>query len=89
MPQKAWTDNMQPGGTIVWIGYIGESTKYDDFGGWMRDLKLDKVTCFVTDPTNPKNNAPDALAHIEQHWKVGDAEVEIPFPPGKMAPVRM
>jgi hypothetical protein len=27
------------------------------------------------------------IAHIDQHWKIGDAEVPIHFPPGKMAPV--
>ena len=29
----------------------------------------------------------NVLAHIDQSWVLGDAEVPLPCPPGKMAPV--
>jgi hypothetical protein len=53
----------------------------------MRATGAKLVTSFVTDTKTPANNAPDALAHIEQHWKEPDSEVAVPFPPGVMAPV--
>ena len=44
------------------------------------------MTSYVTD-ANANNNAAEALAHIEQHRPVPDAEVPVAFPPGRLAPV--
>jgi hypothetical protein len=79
--QKARTGDL-----LIFFGYIGLSSKYYDHGKWFRDAGLRLITSFVRDP-HPGNGAPDALAHIDPSWQIGDAKVEIPFPPGKMAPM--
>jgi hypothetical protein len=76
----------QPGDLLLFFGYIGLNSRYYSHGTWFRNAGLRLVTSFVSDP-NPDNNAPDALVHIPQSWEIGDAEVPLPFPPGKMAPV--
>jgi hypothetical protein len=82
----AVTNTVHRGDLLVWISYIGISTPYEDYGRYMRESGADFITCFVPD-SDPSKNAPDALAHIDQSWALGDAEVPIPFPPGRMAPV--
>ena len=79
-------ENLNEGDLLFWMHFTGFSSPLEDYGKCIREAKLDFITCFATDP-NPENNAPDALAHIEQHWQFGDSEVPVPFPPGKMAPV--
>jgi len=76
----------QPGDLLVFFGYIGLSNRYMDHGAWFRAAGLTLITSFVADP-NPDNDAPDALVHIPQSWLPGDAEVPVPFPPGKMCPM--
>lgn len=71
---------------MVWFGYVGVSTQYEDYGGAIRDARLKMIGSFVPD-ANPANNGPDALSYIMQHWTPPDAEVPLPFPPGRMAPV--
>lgn len=82
----AFTNTVHPGDLLVWLAYIGISTPNEDYGRYIRQSGADFITCFVPDP-DPAKNAPDALAHINQSWEFGDAEVPIPFPPGRMAPV--
>ena len=82
-PFKQYT---KPGELLVWMGYIGLSTYGEDFAMWIRNAQVQLVTCYVTDP-DVNNNAQGALAHIEQSWKIGDAEVPLPFKPDKMAPM--
>jgi hypothetical protein len=90
--KTSWEKTLKPGDLVVWFGYIGLSTKYEPYGQFMSELKLDVISCFVPDP-DPGNNTlgqgagGKVLAHIDQHWQIGDAEVPIPFAPGKMAPV--
>jgi len=82
----AFAENLQPGDLLLWIGYVGMNSPYEDYGKFIRESKTDFIAVYVPD-ADPKNNAPDAAAVVEMHWVVGDAEVPLPFPPGKMAPV--
>jgi len=84
--KAAFPENVKKGDLLVWFGYIGVSTVLEDYNRYMRETGADVVTCFVRDE-NESNNAPEALAHIDQSWVRGDAEVAIPFAPGRMAPV--
>lgn len=84
--EPAFTQNTKPGDLLVWFGYIGLSTYGEDFATWIRNARVQLATCYVTD-ANAANNATGALAHIEQSWKLGDAEVPLPFKPDKMAPM--
>lgn len=84
--KTAFKQHLGEGDLLLWIGYIGLSSPYEDYGKFIRESKADYIAYLVPD-TDAANNAPDALCLIEAHWKIGDAEVAIPFPPGKMAPV--
>jgi hypothetical protein len=72
---------------IVWFGYVGLSTKYEDYGGFMRKTGARLIASYSPDTYNASNNAPDAAVVIEQSWAIPDSVVTVPFPPGHMAPV--
>jgi hypothetical protein len=82
----AFTNTVHPGDLLVWLAYIGIGTPNEDYGRYIRQSGADFITCFVPDSDATKN-APDALCHIDQSWAFGDAEVPLPFPPGRMGPV--
>jgi uncharacterized phosphosugar-binding protein len=84
--KTAFTANLKPGDLLVWIGYIGMNSAYEDFDAGMRASGADVIACIALHP-DPKNNAPWALAHIDQSWTIGDAVVPIPYAPDKMAPL--
>lgn len=88
----------KPGDLFFWLSFNGVSIWYYpddhsptalwiDYDTPLRAAKLDLITCFSRDPLHPENNGQGALAHIEQQWEFGDAEVPVPFPPGRIAPV--
>lgn len=83
----AFTNNLQSGDLLLFFGYIGLSSRYEDYARFIRAAKFDFVASYLEDKTNPANNAADALSVIEQNWEFGDAALAIPFPPGHMAPV--
>jgi len=62
-------------------------TSLEDYLTPLRATKARFITSFIKDEKDADNNAPEAAAHIAQHWTVPDAEVEVPFPPGRIAPV--
>lgn len=72
---------------FVWFGYIGLSTKYEDYGARIRKSGARLVASYSPDTYNPLNNAPENAIVIEQSWAIPDSVVTIPFPPGHMAPV--
>ncbi len=78
---------LQPGDLLVWIAYIGLNSKYDNYGAKIKESGVDLITSFAPDPDNPSVNETWAIAHIDQCWKKGDAEVSLPCHPRKMAPV--
>jgi len=84
--KTAFAKHLGEGDLLLWLGSIGLSSPYEDYGTFIRECKADYIAYLVPD-TDAKNNAPDAKVLIEAHWKIGDAEIALPFPPGKMAPV--
>lgn len=76
-------ENLAKGDLLVWFSYVG---MIDNVDKRINDADLDKITCYVSSP-NPLDNASNSLAHIEQNWSGTDAEVEVPFPPKRMAAV--
>ena len=84
--KTAFKENLKPGDLVVWIGYVGVSTLYEDYLTAIRDAKVDLVASFVLDKNVP-NNAPEALSVIAQNWSIPDAEVPVHFAPGRIAPV--
>jgi hypothetical protein len=80
-----------PGDLLIWIGYSGGvNSAYHSFGKLIAEAGLDTITCYTPDP---RLDAPDLsdmrppLAHIDQSWAIGDAEVRMAVPPGHMAPI--
>ncbi|MBI2192354.1 MAG: hypothetical protein HYU36_10250 [Planctomycetes bacterium] len=71
---------------MIWFGYVGMSTIYEDYGGALRRTGAKLVASYVPDQ-NRANNAADAACLIEQTWEPPDAVVPIPFPPDCMSPV--
>lgn len=82
-----FSSNVKEGDVLIWMGYIGLSTPYEDYATPMKKSGATLVTSFVTDKANPSNNDVKPAVHIEQHWQPPDAEVKVPFAPGVMAPV--
>lgn len=72
---------------IVWFGYVGLSTRYEDYGTAMRRTGARLIVSYTPDTSNASNNASEADAVIEQSWGMPDSAVAIPFAPGHMAPV--
>lgn len=77
---------LKAGDLLVWFGYIGMDTANYQHGAAIRETGADFIACFVPS-TRGESEAPDARVVIPQSWELGDAEVDIPFPPGKMAPI--
>jgi len=88
----------KPGDLFFWLSFNGvsiwdypdnssPSKLFIDYSTPLRESRVDLITCFARDPLHPENNGQGVLAHIEQNWSFGDAEVPVPFPPGRIAPV--
>jgi len=84
--RNAFSKYLQPGDLLVWIAYIGLNSKYVDFGRYIKEAKLELITCFAPDLDDPSVNE-TGIAHIDQCWMKGDAEVPLPCHPWKMGPV--
>jgi len=78
--------NLKEGDMLLWFSYVGLRTVSEDYATAMRGTKAKLVTSFVSEEDASKN-APEAVVHIEQHWKLPDAEVAVPFFPNVMSPV--
>ena len=85
--KSAYPKHVKADDLVLFFGYIGVRTKYEDYLTPLRTTKARFITSFIKDDRDADNNAPDAVVHIAQHWTLPDAEVEVPFPPGKIAPV--
>lgn len=77
---------MKPGEMMVYIAYAGMNSAYKDYGKLIREAGVDLITCYAPDPVWARD-VPPVKAHIDQCWKLPDAEVPIPIFPHVMAPV--
>ncbi len=84
--KTAFRQHLRPGELLVWIGYAGVSSVYEDFRKHIIEAELQLICSSNPDPQMSKNDPP-FLAHIDQCWDRPDAEVPIPIFPHKMAPV--
>ncbi len=80
--QTAIPQNVKQGDLLVWFGFRGLSTPYEDYGKYIRESGADLITCYM-----PDSNAASPLVHIDQYRSPWDAEVNVPCPPGQMAPI--
>ena len=83
---NGFMDYLKPGDLLVWIAYMGLDSKYTQFSKYIKEAGVDLITSFAPDP-DPEINKTGALAHIDQCWQKGDAEVPLPCEPWKMAPI--
>ena len=86
MVTTAFKQNLKPGDLLVWFGYLGINSRYDDYAKYILEVNPDVITSYAPDRTS-YGSVSNLLAHIDQSWVLGDAEVPIPCPPGKMAPI--
>ena len=84
---RAFPANVKKDDLVIFFGYIGVKTTLEDYLTPLRKTGAELITSFIPDEKDPDNNAPEAVAHIAQSWTSPDAEVPIPFPPGRMAAV--
>jgi uncharacterized phosphosugar-binding protein len=87
LEKTAFKTNLKRGDLLVWIGYMGINSKYSDFAGYINEVGPDLITCYAPQPTESYGTVSNVVAHIDQSWVIGDAEVPLPCPPGKMAPI--
>ena len=78
--------HLRKGDLLVWMTYCGMNSRWDDYARHIAATEADLITSYAPDPVW-SSNAPPTLAHIDQNWALPDAEVPIPLPPGRMAPV--
>ena len=84
----AFKENLSTNHILVWFSAVGISTPLEDYNKYIKETGVRCITCFIKDPSNATNNDTGrTLHHIEPAWRLPDSSVEIPFPPGKMAPV--
>lgn len=86
VPDTAVKDHLNPGDLLVYYAYAGLNSTTDDYAARIAMAKVDLITCYTPEPELSKN-PPPTLAHIDQSWKLPDAEVPIPVFPKAMAPV--
>ena len=82
----AFKENLKPDDLLIWFSFVGMSTPLEDYGRFIRETGVECITSFVQDE-NPANNEARKRVHIPMSWARPDTVVEIPFPPGRMAPV--
>jgi hypothetical protein len=63
------------------------NTRDYDFATPLDQTEADVILCIAPDVADPANNGPWAAGRVEQSWVLGDAEIPVPCPPGKMAPI--
>jgi uncharacterized phosphosugar-binding protein len=71
---------------VLWMGYYGMSTPYEDYGGMLRRADVKVIRSFAG-KGNEADQKDTPLLQIAQPWDMPDADVAIPFEPGYMAPV--
>jgi len=85
--EKAMEANLDEGDLLIWIGYVGMTTPYEDYGGAIAARNVKLISSFTPDLEYPERNQPTPDRYIAQHWALPDAEVKIPFAPDYMAPI--
>lgn len=86
-PDLVMPAHLRPGDLLIWMSYCGMNSPYDDYAKYIKQAKVDLVTCFAPDPEWSKDRPAETKAHIDQSWTLPDAEVPIPLFPNYMAPI--
>jgi len=68
------------------VGYIGINFRYADFARYINEPGADVITCYSPQKEN-YDTVSNVVAHIDQSWAWGDAEVPLSCRPGMMAPI--
>lgn len=84
--KNPFRDNLKPGDWLIWIAYLGLNSAWTDYGTQIREAGVELVTSYAPDPEWTKD-IPPVKGHIDQCWKLPDADVAIPVYPHAMGPV--
>jgi hypothetical protein len=95
--RNAFRRHLEPGDLLVWIAYMGLNSAYNDYGKRIEAAAVELVTSYAPVPEDYRSEQEalkdihkqpeNVLAHVDQPWLLGDAEVPLPCEPGRMAPV--
>jgi len=95
--RNAFAKNLEPGDLVVYLAYMGLNSAYKDYGKLVEEAGLDMISSYAPPPPDYQSEQPalrgiherpkNVLAHIDQPWLLGDAEVPLPCEPRRMAPV--
>ena len=102
LPREEVLAELKKGELLVWIGYlgfVGLERKGVDLRTVLRDKGVDMIVSEAPVPARdskpavawdilqpPLEDSP-IVAWIDQHWELPDAEVDVPWTPGFMAPI--
>jgi len=94
---ELFAQNLKKGDLIFWFGEWTVNTPTLDYIDIIRKTGADYIASYrpIREPMEPMEGdkifydqkMDDALMILEQRWPYENAVVDIPFPPGKMAPV--
>lgn len=94
---RAFTDNLKEGDLLFWFGEWTLNLPWRDYLALIRQTPVRLVPSYrpIREPMEPMEHdgvfydqkLDDAAMVLEQAWPLDNAVVEIPFTPGKMAPV--
>lgn len=102
LPRDEVLNQFKDGELLVWIGYLGYvglERRGTDLREVLRDKGVDMIVSEA--PVPPRDSKPEVaweilmdpledspvVATIDQHWELPDAEVDLPWTPGFMAPI--
>jgi len=94
---ETFTKNLKEGDLLFWFGEWTLNLPWRDYLKLIRSTHADFIVSYrpETEKLEPMEHddvfydfkVDDAPMVLEQHWPFANAVVDIPFPPGKMAPV--
>lgn len=77
---------LEPGEVALYIAYLGMNSRHHDYMTPVREAGVELVTSYVS-AEDEELNHPDPVAHVEQHWELGDTVVPLECHPDGMAPI--
>jgi hypothetical protein len=95
---ETFTENLKEGDLLLWFGEWTVNIPWRDYLALIRQTKADYIASYrpFREPMEPyevghdifyDQKLDDAKMVLEQRWPLDNAVVDIPFPPGRMAPI--
>ncbi len=87
IPALAIRTHLTAADTLAWFTYAGMNSRWDNYASHIAATGARLISSYAP-PLEPEADTSSAAdAHLWQSWCLPDAEVEIPLPPGRIAPI--